>query len=460
MNLHHKSVDYAFLITIAGIGGLLSLAGLLFGLALGAVTMGYFLAAGCLALTVGVIGWFLYIGRTSPPVLAEALLVARVEPPQAITSLEGELVSCNMPYRLFLKESLNRGVVSPMDLMADEPARLLKKSLLDLDKDNRYARVIELHTGDLEKKYAEVTLSRKSDQEDFVSWTFSGSISALPVENIGRQEQGFNLEQLGEFLDCGDCGLIAVSEEGQVIYANNMLLHWMTGRSVKDVHLPLPLANFCTTAAKQLNGQIQVRTLSGEEILLEFLPIEAILGDQKGGGMLESGSENDGLRICQVFSSQSATHANEGDTENINFDRFFRESPIGIAIVSEQGEVLERNHIFREYVQDLEIKNTRSLKHIIDPEEYQEFYDQIGTTLKTGQASSIADLGFKGKGEKHGQIYITRLNKFNDHDKVAILYLIDTTEQKNLELQFAQSQKMQAVWPSWQVGLLMTLITC
>ena len=445
MNLHPRPVDYALLITIAGIGGLLSLAGLLLGLALGVVTTGYFLAAGSLVLTVGIIGRYLYIGHKTSPALAETLTVTRIEQPQAITSLEGELVYCNKPYRLFLKETLNREILSPLGLMAGDKARLLKRNLLTLDEDSRHSLIIGIITGSKGKKYADVTLNRKAGQENFISWTFSGSTSEMPVENLGQQDQGFNLEQLGSFLDCGDCGLIAVSEEGQIIYANDMLLHWMTGQSAKDVHLPLPLSDFCATAPKQLNGQIQVRTLSGEEVLLEFLPIEAILGDQKNSGVLESVSANGGVRICQVFSCQSVAAANDADTGNINFDRFFRESPIGIAIVSEQGEVLERNHIFREYVQELEIKNTRSLKHIIDPEEYQDFYDQIRTTLKTGRASSIADLGFKGKGEKHSQIYITRLNKFDDHDKVAILYLIDTTEQKNLELQFAQSQKMQAV---------------
>lgn len=444
MNLRPKSVDYPFLITIGGIGGLMSLAGIILGMALGDWTLGYFLAAISLLISAMMIGRCLYTG-CEPSEISEPLSVTRTEQPQIITSLDGDLVYCNMPYRLFLRDSLNREILSPLELMEDEQAALLKDFLSTLDKGARQSRIVQLLSGEDEKKYAEVTLSRKIGQEDFVSWLFSGSLSEDPTGNMEHGENGFNLEQLGNFLDCGDCGLIAVSEEGQIIYANDMLLHWLTGQSAKELQLPFPLVDFCSMVPKQLNGQIQVRTLSGEDILLDFLPIEAILGDQKNKTSLSLLSAKGDLSICQVFSCQSEALVNDADAENINFDRFFRESPIGIAIVTEQGEVLERNRIFREYVKELEIKNTRSLKHIIDPEEYQEFYHQIMTTLKTGQASSIADLGFKGKGEKHGQIYITRLNKFDDHDKVAILYLIDTTEQKNLELQFAQSQKMQAV---------------
>ncbi|PCI45768.1 MAG: hybrid sensor histidine kinase/response regulator [Alphaproteobacteria bacterium] len=422
----------------------MSLAGIIFGMVLGNPAMGYFLAATSLVMSAIMIGRCLYSGCDTPAALSEPPAVSRMERPQVITSLEGDMVYCNMPYRLFLKESLKREVLSPMEMMTGEQGHFLKDALATLDRDSGQSRIIQLLSGEDETKYAEVTLSRKTGQEDFISWIFSGVTSELPGGHMRRSGHEFSLEQLGSFLDCGDCGLIAVSDEGQIIYANDMLLHWMTGRSVEDLRLPRPLSDFCAIAPKQLNGQIQVRTLSGEDILLEFLPFEAILGDHKDNDPPLAVADGP-LRICQVFSCQSEVMANDTDTENINFDRFFRESPIGIAIVSEQGEVLERNHIFREYVLELDIKNTRSLQHIIDPEEYKEFYDQIKATLKTGLASSIADLGFKGKGEKHGQIYITRLNKFDDHDKVVILYLIDTTEQKNLELQFAQSQKMQAV---------------
>ena len=445
MKLRPISVDYPFLITIGGIGGLISLAGLILGMALGNITLGYFLAAACLIVTAVIIGRNLNTGCETSLDLSVPLAVTKMAQPLVITSLEGGMVYCNMPYRLFLKESINREPMSPIDLMDSEQARLLRETLSTVDKGAELSRIVQLTSGENERKYAEVTLSRKIGQDDYISWIFSGSTSEMPIENRRHSENGFKLEQLGNFLDCSDCGLIAVTDEGQITYANDMLLHWMTGESSKDIQLPLPLADFCSVVPKQLNGQIQISTLSGEDVLLEFLSIEAILGDQKDNISLQFLKANGGARICQVFYCQSEETANDSDTENINFDRFFRESPIGIAIVSEQGEVLERNRIFREYVRELDIKNTRSLKHIIDPEEYQEFYDQIKATLDTGQASSFAELGFKGKGEKHGQIYITRLNKFDDHDKVAILYLIDTTDQKNLELQFAQSQKMQAV---------------
>ncbi|NOZ42885.1 MAG: response regulator [Alphaproteobacteria bacterium] len=450
-----KSIDYPFLITLGGIGGggLASGAGLLLGLAVGSISLGYLLAAVCLAVTIVILGTCVYKGCETPAAGVMPLPVTGIKQPHVITSLEGKLVYCNMPYRRFIKAGLKTKILSPLNLMSRDQQQPLAAALLLLEKGVEDARIIQFISGEDEKKYAEVTLSRREGQEDYVNWVFSPVMSEVPTANMDHRDPGFNLERLGGILDYSDCGLIAVSEQGQIIYANDMLFHWLTGQSVQEIHLPRSLADFCPVAPGQLTGQIQIKTLSGEVILLEFLPVEIMAAPARNQSLLPSARDNSAVVTCQVLlcdakgAAAPATDvpADISNRENINFDRFFRESPIGIAIVTAQGEVLEKNHIFREYIHELDIKNRRSLKHIIDPDEYREFYDGIEATLTTGRAALIADVGFKGKGEKYGQIYITRLNKFADHDNVVILYLIDTTEQKNLELQFAQSQKMQAV---------------
>ena len=440
-----KIIDYPFLITIGGVGVLVSLACLMIGIAFGASVLGYVLASASLVVAALVIGRSLYYGTGKGPLAAEFIPGIKIAQPQAITSLEGELVYCNAPYRHFLKENLKTEILSPFEMMPEFQAVEVTEVIASLGLEASVTRVVQLVTGQDEKRYVEVTLSRKVGQEGYVSWMFSGSTSEAPGEIDPRSDNDFNLEQVGHFLDYSDCGLVALTTDGRILYANDILLHWLTGQSGEDLQLPRPLSDFCSVTPTQLKGQIHLRTLSGEEVLLEFMPITKSFGNQKNKQSNPLTSGNRIAVICQVSSCHSIALTKDVSSENINIDRFFRESPIGIAIVTEKGEVLERNQIFRKYVQGLDIKNIRNLRHIIDFDEYKEFYDKIANTLTTGQASSIADVGFQGKGEKHGHIYITRLNKFGDHDKVVILYLIDTTEQKNLELQFAQSQKMQAV---------------
>jgi len=444
-----KSVDYPLMISIMVIGGLVSLASLIGSHAFGMGPLGHILASASLVATAVILGIFLYRGRNICHEGAMSISIIKSEKPYVITSLKGDMVYCNAPYRLFLKEDLKRDIIPPLQLMTDSQVTALQEALLHLDIGTTQSQSIQFLTGDNEKKYTEVAISRKIGWEGYVGWLFSGTTSSVPLENSRPADYGFSVTQLGGLLDNSNCGLLAVSGDGNIVYVNDILRHWMIGDSPEELQLPLPLSDFCLfdveRGPKLLNEQIQIRTLSGEDYLLTFLPLDQLHNDQIDQENPQYVYENEGVNLYQVFSSQTEVIPNDADSENINIDRFFRESPIGIAIVTEQGNVLERNNIFREYIRGLGIKNTRSLKHVIDPVEYEEFYNQINATLNTGQASSISDVGFKGRGEKHGHIYITPLHKFGENERVVILYLIDTTDQKNLELQFAQSQKMQAV---------------
>jgi len=442
MNIYmqKKTVDYPFLITLGGIGLLVALAGLMLGLALGSRELAFSLAAGGLIIAAAVIAGSLYRGRGDSALPNETLSVTRMTQPQAITSLDGELVYCNAPYRAFLKEDMKCEVLSPVKLMTDDQVARFRDLLSGLERGQESALVAQLARDGADGKYVRIGLSRMAGQDEYVSWVLDDSIAVTSPENADPGANLFNLDQLGSLLDYSDCGLMAVAPDGQITYVNNILLHWLSGESDGQLSLPLALSEILAADMAQLNGRLMVRSLSGGEIPLEFLPLDEALGE---ASQLKSASEETALFL--VSSCQADAAYFDVNPEDVNIDRFFRESPIGIAIVTEKGEVLERNQIFRKYVQQLNIKDTRNLKHIIDAAEYQEFYDKIQATLTSGQASSIADVGFRGEGEKHGQFYITRLENFSDHKKVVILYLIDTTEQKNLELQFAQSQKMQAV---------------
>ena len=85
-------------------------------------------------------------------------------------------------------------------------------------------------------------------------------------------------------------------------------------------------------------------------------------------------------------------------------------------------------------------------------------FKAIKKTIETGDPSSKIDLKFTVEGEKQGQFYIVSPGDNSDGLEEVIIYLHDTTEQKNLELQFSQSQKMQAVGQLAGGGLTISII--
>ena len=55
------------------------------------------------------------------------------------------------------------------------------------------------------------------------------------------------------------------------------------------------------------------------------------------------------------------------------------------------------------------------------------------------------ELPLAGKGERWARFYVTPVEKENSGHEAAIVYALETTEQRNLERQFAQSEKMKTV---------------
>jgi two-component system cell cycle sensor histidine kinase/response regulator CckA len=71
---------------------------------------------------------------------------------------------------------------------------------------------------------------------------------------------------------------------------------------------------------------------------------------------------------------------------------------------------------------------------------------EAAIALATEGKGDIApvEVALAGSGERSGQVFVAAVED-GERDEAAIIYLLDTTEKKLLEAQFAQSQKMQAV---------------
>ena len=55
------------------------------------------------------------------------------------------------------------------------------------------------------------------------------------------------------------------------------------------------------------------------------------------------------------------------------------------------------------------------------------------------------DIAFEGDKERSGRVYLSPVERAEGESEAAIAYAIDTTQQRALEMQIAQSQKMQAI---------------
>lgn len=120
----------------------------------------------------------------------------------------------------------------------------------------------------------------------------------------------------------------------------------------------------------------------------------------------------------------------------------FEDGPIGIAIVTADGTVADSNRAFRALLAG-DAAAALSEEDVADLFAVQDGGSENDGSLETALASPVSasvEVAFGPARSQSGTVFLGPL----EQDR-RVLHLIDTTHQKKLEVQFAQSQKMLAV---------------
>ena len=126
----------------------------------------------------------------------------------------------------------------------------------------------------------------------------------------------------------------------------------------------------------------------------------------------------------------------------MRFARFFNNAPVGIATVDTEGRIDNANRSFVAYVGEDVSRGARLASLMM--EEDRAGVEEVLENARAGRLSGApVDVRLARNPDRVGQLYAARVD--TGAGASIVVYLIDATEQKSLELQFAQSQKMQAV---------------
>jgi two-component system cell cycle sensor histidine kinase/response regulator CckA len=131
----------------------------------------------------------------------------------------------------------------------------------------------------------------------------------------------------------------------------------------------------------------------------------------------------------------------------LDINSFIEFSPIAILRLTPQGEIVEANDAFRRLMQG-QLPENRSVKllEFIDQEDRARFLEAIDRLLTRKQMQPPISLTLRLPDANVLIVYCyISLMQQEGFEPVIMLHIIDQTEQKNLEMRFAHSQKMQAV---------------
>ncbi len=127
------------------------------------------------------------------------------------------------------------------------------------------------------------------------------------------------------------------------------------------------------------------------------------------------------------------------------FAHLFATSPVGIALVDDTGAVRQWNSAF-EVMTRTDVREAMMLADMVSEKDRSAVQTRIKAVAQGETVSASVEAHMQGDKGAHVHFYASALGeRENGMSGSAIVYLIDMTEQKTLELQYAQSQKLQAV---------------
>jgi two-component system cell cycle sensor histidine kinase/response regulator CckA len=265
-----------------------------------------------------------------------------------------------------------------------------------------------------------------------------------------RQESVFQeLRHAIDFLDHAPAGFFSCCRNGDVSYMNATLASWLGYDPAAAGSGGLRLADFVASGG----GFIASITGSADEIRTETFDLD--LKHRNGQNLpvrvLHSVAfSQDSLpglsRTLVLDRASSEEPAEDLRAAEGRFARVFNATPMAIAILDKSGRITRSNAAFARLMPET-VKQPGESAHSI----FAGILDRDHATLETAIAAAFqstpdippVDVGLAGEGERSARLFVSAAEELDENG--AAIYALDTTEQRALQSNFAQSQKMQAI---------------
>jgi two-component system cell cycle sensor histidine kinase/response regulator CckA len=237
-------------------------------------------------------------------------------------------------------------------------------------------------------------------------------------------------DQVAAYGEKSAAGLYTLDAGGRFLYVNPTMAEWI-GRSVEEI----------------VGGGLRIGSILLEEASDDPMrPGVGAISVNGGGGRvhdlqvshaLENGP--DGARVYGA-----ARPVGPAGSSAQRFQRLFQEMPVGVALVDRRLRIGECNQTFEQLIGDTGASGKAILDFVRDDEKVV-IAKELQSILESQSAAKSLEVRIKGPSEAVTSIFAGRLQDDLERTTGLVLLVIDNTEQKTLETQLAQSQKMQAV---------------
>ena len=399
-------------------------------------------AAGAATVAVAVASWIARSARRDERFFFQAFEASPIG--RMIVGPAGKVVHANAAFRALVGDA--DAPLDALDSLFGAEGGGEMAQLRAAAADGRSAKAdLPLRDGETGVEWREVAVNPLGSRPGFTVWNVEDITARRQMEQVIREDQ----QKLVNFVENAPIGFYSVDADGRFMFVNHVFADWLG-----------------TTPAALLDGARRLGDFLADGAVPDapYSPFPASQGDATGevvlrgagGGAFQAhiaqrlvlGADGEGPVIHSVVRDLTQIREWERALSHSQYrlEQFFAVAPIGIVLLDSEGRIDTANQAFLDMAgRRLEEIGGRQVVDLFGEEDRAPVAARLAGARADGAATVPLDVRLDSGNGAVASLYISRMRQEDGGETGHMLHLIDTTEQKNLEMQFAQSQKMQAV---------------
>ncbi|THD50139.1 MAG: PAS domain-containing sensor histidine kinase [Bradyrhizobium sp.] len=282
--------------------------------------------------------------------------------------------------------------------------------------------------------------------------------TAWTVSDITRERERHesffqDLQHAIDYLDHAPAGFFSAEPDGSIAYINATLANWLDYDIAQFAAGQLKLADVVAADGAALLSIVSGRpgevTTERFDVDLkrrqgQFLPVRLLHRVAFSSAGLPGASRTLVLNRAPGEDAGEDLRAAE-----VRFARFFNSTPMAIASIGADGAVLRANGAFVRLAPSALKPGAPQARPSLYAGVVERDHDALADAIAaaSGGKGDIAplDVALEGEPPRSARFFLSAADPHGDEGASALVFALDTTEQRALQESFVQSQKMQAI---------------
>ncbi|MBZ9788921.1 response regulator [Rhizobium sp. 3T7] len=280
-------------------------------------------------------------------------------------------------------------------------------------------------------------------------------ISDITSERDDQERFFKELQNAIDYLDHAPAGFFSAGRKGEIFYLNATLAEWLGIDLTKFVPGSVTIGDFVAGEGLALIQSVQADPGLKKTVTLD-LDLKKMNGQSLPAQIVHSvTSMRDGApgesRSIVLTRQKSGESDQSASVAAMRFTRFFNNTPMAIASVDGEGRILRTNapflKLFSGIVSRDDVENGALLEVIVQDSDKSKLQQALAAAKDRQGDIPPIDSRTPTDEARHFRFYVNAVIDQSDEapEEAAIVYAVEVTEQKALEAQMAQTQKMNAV---------------